>query len=177
VIPNLYAFHTLSTPKIATLLSKHLLPDRKLPLRVFIQINTSSEDSKSGIAPVSRLNRGSEEATPALDLCRHIIKNCPGLHLTGLMTIGSITKSKCEGQNEDFVRLDETRIILEEFLSSEYKDDRWGEDVIFTESTEKGRRLLLSMGMSSDFEAAIGQGADVVRVGSSIFGARPPKND
>ena len=30
----------------------------------------------------------------------------------------------------------------------------------------------LSMGMSSDFEVAIAHGATIVRVGSSIFGAR-----
>jgi uncharacterized pyridoxal phosphate-containing UPF0001 family protein len=30
----------------------------------------------------------------------------------------------------------------------------------------------LSMGMSSDFEAAIGAGATHVRIGSAIFGAR-----
>jgi len=31
----------------------------------------------------------------------------------------------------------------------------------------------LSMGMSGDFEPAIEEGATLVRVGSSIFGARP----
>jgi uncharacterized pyridoxal phosphate-containing UPF0001 family protein len=31
----------------------------------------------------------------------------------------------------------------------------------------------LSMGMSNDFETAIGEGATMVRVGSAIFGARP----
>jgi hypothetical protein len=30
------------------------------------------------------------------------------------------------------------------------------------------------MGMSGDFEAAIAEGATHVRVGSAIFGARPP---
>jgi pyridoxal phosphate enzyme (YggS family) len=33
----------------------------------------------------------------------------------------------------------------------------------------------LSMGMSGDFEAAIAHGATHVRVGSAIFGARPPR--
>ena len=33
----------------------------------------------------------------------------------------------------------------------------------------------LSMGMSRDFEIAIEEGATVVRVGSDLFGARPPK--
>ncbi|MDP2119433.1 MAG: YggS family pyridoxal phosphate-dependent enzyme, partial [Hoeflea sp.] len=32
----------------------------------------------------------------------------------------------------------------------------------------------LSMGMSEDFETAIGLGATEVRVGSAIFGARAP---
>ncbi len=30
----------------------------------------------------------------------------------------------------------------------------------------------LSMGMTADFEAAIGEGATIVRVGSAVFGAR-----
>jgi uncharacterized pyridoxal phosphate-containing UPF0001 family protein len=31
----------------------------------------------------------------------------------------------------------------------------------------------LSMGMSGDFEAAVEEGATLVRVGTAIFGARP----
>merc|ERR1711939_314965 len=37
--------------------------------------------------------------------------------------------------------------------------------------------LELSMGMSSDFEAAIAQGSDEVRIGTTIFGDRPQKKD
>jgi uncharacterized pyridoxal phosphate-containing UPF0001 family protein len=33
----------------------------------------------------------------------------------------------------------------------------------------------LSMGMSADAEVAIEEGATMVRVGTAIFGARPPK--
>ena len=33
----------------------------------------------------------------------------------------------------------------------------------------------LSMGMSSDFEVAIEEGATMVRVGTAIFGPRPPR--
>lgn len=167
--------HTLASSKVASLLSKHLSPERREPLRVFIQINTSSEETKSGLRPLSAKNRISEDETSLMELCRHIMKDCPGLHLTGLMTIGSIAESNIEGQNEDFAKLDDTRVVLEEMFSAEYNDDSWGEDVLVTGTSEKKRRLLLSMGMSTDFEAAIRQGADVVRVGSSIFGSRPPK--
>ncbi len=34
----------------------------------------------------------------------------------------------------------------------------------------------LSMGMSDDFETAVAEGATDIRVGSAIFGARPPKD-
>lgn len=39
--------------------------------------------------------------------------------------------------------------------------------------------LEVSMGMSNDYEVAISQGATIVRVGSTIFGARnyPPKKN
>jgi hypothetical protein len=33
----------------------------------------------------------------------------------------------------------------------------------------------LSMGMSSDYQIAIEEGATIIRVGSAIFGARPAK--
>jgi uncharacterized pyridoxal phosphate-containing UPF0001 family protein len=33
----------------------------------------------------------------------------------------------------------------------------------------------LSMGMSHDFEVAIEEGATMVRVGSALFGPRPPQ--
>lgn len=42
-----------------------------------------------------------------------------------------------------------------------------------TLSTSFGRPLALSMGMSGDYEAAISEGADHVRVGTAIFGTRP----
>jgi len=174
-IPNLYAFHTLASSKVASLLSKHLAPERQEPLRVFLQINTSSEDSKSGLMPLSADNHDTDGASPLMSLCRHVIKDCPGLRLTGLMTIGSMAGSAADGENHDFTRLEVTRSILEDILSKEHKDDLWGEEVLISGTNEKGRRLLLSMGMSTDFEAAIRQGADVVRVGSSIFGSRPPK--
>jgi uncharacterized pyridoxal phosphate-containing UPF0001 family protein len=36
------------------------------------------------------------------------------------------------------------------------------------------RATALSMGMSGDFADAIAEGATIVRVGSAVFGARPP---
>ena len=43
-----------------------------------------------------------------------------------------------------------------------------------SELNARGLRLdTLSMGMSADFEAAIAEGATIVRLGTALFGARP----
>lgn len=121
-------------------------------LRIFVQVNTSGEDSKSGVEP-------GEEVTA---LCRHIREKCENLKLQGLMTIGAIARSKAttaETENEDFVRLKEIR-------------DEVAKELGLAES-----ELELSMGMSEDFEGAIAMGSDEVRVGSTIFGERPPKKE
>ncbi len=48
---------------------------------------------------------------------------------------------------------------------------------VFAALRELAERLELaelSMGMSGDFEAAVAEGATVVRVGTALFGPRPP---
>jgi uncharacterized pyridoxal phosphate-containing UPF0001 family protein len=80
------------------------------------------------------------------------------------MTIGAIARSQAvkEGEeNEDFKCLKEERDRLEKELGDELK----------------GKDLELSMGMSDDFEGAVEMGSDEVRVGSTIFGERPSKED
>ena len=117
-------------------------------LRVFVQVNTSGEENKSGIDP----------GDPATALCRFIREKCPALKLQGVMTIGAIARSRAttaETENEDFLTLREVR------------------DRIVGELGLEG--LELSMGMSEDFEGAIKLGSDEVRVGTTIFGERPPK--
>ena len=120
-------------------------------LRVLVQVNTSGEESKSGVEPAD-----------VAGLCKHVRESCPHLRLGGLMTIGGIARSQAttaETENEDFVALREAR-------------DRVAQEL----GIEKGE-LELSMGMSSDFEGAIAQGSDEVRVGTTIFGERPARKD
>ena len=155
-IPNLWCVESVDTSKKADQLEKgraalcekeHEYKD--VPLRVFVQVNTSVEEEKSGVEP------GDTAA-----LCRHVRESCPHLKLQGVMTIGAIARSKeaKEGvENEDFVKLREVRDEVVKELGIE--------------------ELELSMGMSDDFESAIRCGSNEVRVGSTIFGERPPKKD
>lgn len=77
----------------------------------------------------------------------------PGIRLRGLMAIPPWTEDP-EESRPYFVRL---RELLAECVS------RGGSGSVMTE---------LSMGMSTDFEAAIEEGATMVRVGTAIFGSR-----
>jgi PLP dependent protein len=156
-VANLYCVSSVDTVKKADALEKGraaLAERQELPnkLRVLVQVNTSGEAEKSGIEP-----------SEAASLCRHVRERCPRLQLAGLMTIGAIARSQAatsaENVNEDFLVLRQTRDKIAEELGIPKEE------------------LELSMGMSSDFEAAIAQGSDEVRVGTTIFGQRPAKKD
>lgn len=160
-IPNLFALETLDTIKKADLLEKALAPeDRKL--NVFLQVNTSSEESKAGLSPIKvEASSTSVDSTGDLvQLAKHVLNDCPHLTLKGLMTIGSYEASHDQdAPNPDFENLKETRKHLAKILERE-------ED-----------SLELSMGMSADYAAAIKAGSDNVRVGSKAFGQRPSKEE
>lgn len=156
-VPNLFCVSSVDTAKKAnelekgrkTLAEKESLTEK---LRVLVQVNTSGEDSKSGVEPSN-----------ATELCKHVKEQCPSLHLAGLMTIGAIARSQesssPDALNEDFVKLRETR------------------DKVAGELGVEKEELELSMGMSADFEAAISAGSNEVRVGTTIFGDRPARKD
>ena len=88
----------------------------------------------------------------AIDLANDV-EAMSGMRLRGLMTIAA--PGDPAGAREAFARTRQVR-------------DRIAE-------THPGATEL-SMGMSSDFEDAIGAGATIVRVGSAIFGPRPSSN-
>lgn len=149
-IENLYAVETIDALKKC----KKLDAARKavdLPvINVYLQINTSSEDQKAGY----RLDNLDEIYETVEFLTNE--KECTKLKFEGLMTIGSFAESTSDGElNQDFAKL----VELKEILDKKYS-----------------LLLQLSMGMSSDFATAIAQGSSSVRVGTSIFGNRPPRN-
>ncbi|THH17903.1 hypothetical protein EW146_g2993 [Bondarzewia mesenterica] len=166
-IPNIYAIQTVTSIKAAAALNKSIPTERAVPLNILLQVNTSGEDVKSGLPPLIPSSPSSDSDLVALS--KHIITQCPRLHLQGLMTIGSLTESlsASEKENRDFATLVQTRDALQDILRAEVKEEgAWGVE----------GRLLLSVGMSSDFEAALAAGSDVVRVGTGIFGARHLKS-
>ncbi|KAF8176176.1 hypothetical protein K438DRAFT_1939469 [Mycena galopus ATCC 62051] len=137
---------------------------RTAPLNILIQINTSGEDSKSGLGPLSAEDVANAEG---VQLARHIIKECPRLRLQGLMTIGALEQSLADAdENADFERLKGTRDVLARALTEEFGVERWGEE---------GGCCQYGHVQRLDFGAALKAGSDIVRVGTGIFGARAKK--
>ncbi len=78
------------------------------------------------------------------------LETLPNLSLVGLMTMGPLTRDK------DVVRSCFTR-------AAELFVEMRGEKIVGPQFTE------LSMGMSSDYEIAVEEGATILRIGSAIF--------
>ncbi|KAH7906491.1 hypothetical protein BJ138DRAFT_1094051 [Hygrophoropsis aurantiaca] len=190
-IPNLCAVKAITSQKAANELNDALSPARR-PLNVYIQVNTSREAEKKGLEPLHLSSASSspttsettpqapEESTTLAQLALHIVRNCPRLRLLGLMTIGSSAEARIAfgagaddnnndsaAPNADFETLRATQAVLEGVLRTAGVSPDGvspnGEGVV------QGP-LLLSMGTSADYAAAVRAGSDVVRVGTPIFG-------
>lgn len=77
--PNLRVIQTIDSEKLASKVNEGCTRYRDgRPLEVYVQVNTSGEETKSGTEP--------GEAT--VSLAKYIAAECPLLQLKGLMTIG-----------------------------------------------------------------------------------------
>ncbi|PPD96416.1 hypothetical protein ES288_D06G196500v1 [Gossypium darwinii] len=76
-VPNLAMVETVDDEKIANHLNRVVGSFERKPLKVLVQVNTSGEESKSGVEP-----------SGCVELVKHVSLNCPNLQFCGLMTIG-----------------------------------------------------------------------------------------
>lgn len=111
---------------------------------VLIEVNIGGEASKSGVSP--------DDVLPLVELAERL----QGTNCRGLMAIPPVSRE--EGGNRQFFA--EMRQL---FI-----------DIRGKIGDNKNDLDCLSMGMSGDFEDAIAEGSTMVRVGTALFGARPP---
>lgn len=130
-------FHALDSLRLAEALDQRLEAEGR-DLEVLIQVNTSGEASKFGLAP---------EALPEFleALTRHL-----RLKPKGLMTLAVLSE-------------DPERVRACFRLLRRLRDEA---------AAQHPEIRGLSMGMSGDFEAAVEEGATILRLGSALFGAR-----
>jgi len=139
---------TVDSLALAERLSRLCL-EAERDLDVMIQVNVSGEETKAGVTDRVALSLASD------------VQGLPGLTVTGFMTIGLNSREEAPVR-EGYARLREIRdqaLILSERGS-----------VPLASAWE------LSMGMSSDLEWAIAEGASMVRVGTAVMGHRRVEN-
>lgn len=132
---------SLDRADLAEALHRRLLNEGRT-LDVLVQVKTSTEPSKFGMAP--------EDVSAFL---RRIAAEFPTLRVQGLMTL-AVNSPDPEQVSACFRALRELR------------------DSLRAENIDGVSLERLSMGMSGDFELAIEEGSTEVRIGTAIFGAR-----
>lgn len=113
---------------------------------ILLEVNIAGEESKGGISP---------EELPQL---AGLAAGCPHVRLRGLMAIPPI--SSLPGANRKYFSQMRNLFV----------------DIMNKMSDNQSVIDCLSMGMSADYEDAIAEGATLVRVGTALFGPRPPMN-
>ena len=91
-LDQLHCVETVATLKLAKKLDKAVSDlkeedsnNSNKKLNIYLQINTSGKDTKSGLVPGSDM----------IDVARSIVEECPHLNLRGLMTIGAPGDMSC----------------------------------------------------------------------------------
>ncbi len=113
-----------------------------IAMDILIQVNSAQEESKFGIA--------TDETE---GMIRDILDKCPNLRIRGLMCIAPFAADP-----EDVrVYFAQVKKLYDEYGNIEHKNLDF---------------KYLSMGMSHDYEVAISEGSNLIRVGTAIFGER-----
>jgi len=146
IAPFIHLIHSLDSLKLAHVIEKEAEKSNRI-IDCLIQVNTSHEDQKSGC-----------EADEVVNLAKEL-SGFAHVRLKGLMTIAKIMLDDTSEEERKTVRENYRTLkkLFEELKSLNIP----GTDIIY-----------LSMGMTSDFDIAIEEGSNMIRIGTAIFGRR-----
>lgn len=145
---NFTLLHSLDSLKLATRLD-HFAAQAGRVLPVLLEFNVGEEESKFGWMA------SDESRWPALVPELNMVLKFSNLTVRGMMTMPPLFEDP-EHTRPYFQKLRRLR----DFLAQNFPAANWS---------------TLSMGTSADFEAAVEEGATLVRVGTAIVGPRPLK--
>jgi pyridoxal phosphate enzyme (YggS family) len=145
---NFSLLHSLDSVKLAARLDRFAAQAGRI-LPALLEFNVGEEESKFGWSAADESHW--PELLPEIDM----VLKLKNLTVRGLMTMPPLFDDP-ERTRPYF----QTLCRLRDFLAHNFPAADWSE---------------LSMGTSADFEAAVEEGATLVRVGTAIVGPRPPK--
>lgn len=147
-LPIFDFIQSVDSLELAKDIDKRVLKSGKKSIPVLLEINIGSEESKHGIKPDEH-----ERLEKFMEQLVYDVSNLAHIHLVGLMTMGAFGANP-EQFRQDFRR---TKNIFDHLakLRLEQVDMKY-----------------LSMGMTDSYHIAIEEGANVVRIGTAIFGPR-----
>ena len=127
--------------RLANEIERQAEKQNKDTVRILVQVNTSGEQQKGGVAK-----------TDALKLIEEITK-LKRVQVLGLMTMAPLTEERA--------------VVHKTFRDLKMIYDQLGQ---FFKNHERVQMKHLSMGMSQDYEIALEEGSNMVRIGTAIFG-------
>ena len=146
LVPFIYLMHSLDSLKLALKIQVEAAKLNKV-VKCLVQVNTSGEEQKSGC-----------EITDALKLVKEI-SIFENVKIKGLMTIAKMIPADAGESERNFVR-ENFRTLKEVF------------DEISALGIPNVEMKYLSMGMTTDYNIAVEEGSNILRIGSAIFGER-----
>jgi len=111
-------------------------------INCLVQVNMSKEKSKHGL-----------DESDVIEFINHVSVNYKNIQIKGLMTMAPFSKNE-----------EEVRKVFKGLKQLSIEIDKMNIPNVSMEN--------LSMGMSNDYEIAIEEGSNIVRIGTSIFGER-----
>ena len=144
IAPFVYLIHTVDSLRLAKEINKRAKQNNRV-IKCLIQIYIANEDTKFGLDFNEANELFESEEFQALE----------NIEITGLMGMATFTDNKDQ--------------IRKEFASLKEFYDQQKEK---TTALSNCNFDVLSMGMSGDYEVGIEEGSNMIRIGSSIFGAR-----
>lgn len=146
IVPFVFMVHSLDSLKLAQKIQTEAAKIDRI-VKCLVQVNTSGEDQKTGCDPKYALMLVKE------------ISALGNIRVKGLMTIGKMMENEKDPAERELVRgnFRMLRELFEEIKSHNIT----GVDMKY-----------LSMGMTSDYDIAIEEGSNMLRIGSAIFGKR-----
>lgn len=146
IVPFVFMVHSVDSLKLAQKIQTEAAKIDRI-VKCLVQVNTSGEDQKTGCDPKYALMLVKE------------ISSFENIKVKGLMTIGKMMENEKDPAERDMVRSNfrELKDLFEEIKSH---------------NIPRVDMKYLSMGMTSDYDIAIEEGSNMLRIGSAIFGKR-----